>query len=227
MIPASRSGIADPETRTRRAGGYETARPDVQFHVPESARCILEFGCSTGALGAAIKRRQEARVVGVEITAEYAAQAAHRLDRVIALDIETFLDGPPPDEAPFDCLVAADVLEHLVDPWSVLARAADLLAPGATVIISVPNVLYWPAIWQVLRSGRWPREDAGTFDRTHLRWFTRADALELVASAGLTAIRVEPRYWTEGWRLWKRQMLGHTFLQQFLAGQFIVVATAR
>lgn len=52
--------------RGRRWHGYETARPDVANHVPTSARRILELGCSTGALGAALKQRQPALVVGVE-----------------------------------------------------------------------------------------------------------------------------------------------------------------
>jgi hypothetical protein len=32
--------------------------------------------------------------------------------------------------------------------------------------------------------GRWPQEDSGLFDRTHLRFYTRATMRELVASAG-------------------------------------------
>ena len=125
-----RSGVSDDKLRESRAGGYESTREDVQAHVPRSARRILELGCSSGALGAALKERNGAFVFGVELDPTYAADAQRRLDRVIVGDAEAFLRGPRPDEAPFDCLIAADVFEHMVDPWATLERAVDLLGPG-------------------------------------------------------------------------------------------------
>lgn len=163
-------------------------------------------------------------MVGVEINHAYASDAQARLDRVVVSDIESFLRGPAPAEAPFDCLIAADVLEHLVDPWDVLRRAVDLLAPNATVIISVPNVLCWPGLWNVVRTDRWPRHDHGVFDRSHLRWFTRTDALELLREAGLRPYTVEPRYWASGWRLRWRQVAAKTILGRFLPPQYIICA---
>src|SRR4051794_33494036 len=143
-----------------RAAGYETDRRDVQAHVPVDAASILELGCSNGALGAALKRRapDAVTVVGVELDPSYAATAAERLDRVVVTDAEAFLAGPPPPEAPFDCLVAADVLEHLVDPWAALSRAAALVRPGGTVVVSVPNVLFFGALARLVRERRWPRD---------------------------------------------------------------------
>ena len=58
--------------RESRTVGDETARPDIQALVPASARTILDLGCSTGALGAALKARQGATVVGVELGEDYA-----------------------------------------------------------------------------------------------------------------------------------------------------------
>ncbi len=208
-----------------REHGYETPRPDVQAHVPLEARRILELGCSTGALGAALKRRQPAVVVGVEIDETYALEASRHLDRVIVSNVEDVLRGPALEEAPFDCLVIADVLEHLVNPWRTLDQAVAMLSPRATVVISVPNVAECSGIWRLLREGRWPRDDEGLFDRTHLQWFTRADAVDLVQGAGLQIMRVEPRYWSGGGRLRLQLMLAKTPLHRFLAAQYIVSAT--
>src|SRR5436190_6284405 len=142
-----------PRRMSDRHAGYETDRPDIQAHVPTAARSILELGCSAGALGAALKDRapEPVTVVGVELDADHAQTAAQRLDRVVVGDAEGFLAGPWPPEAPFDCLIAADVLEHLVDPWSALSRAVALVRPGGTVIVSVPNVLFFGALLRVLR----------------------------------------------------------------------------
>jgi predicted TPR repeat methyltransferase len=213
--------------RARRAHGYETPRPDIQAHVPLTARNILELGCSTGALGAAIKARQSASVVGVEVSEEYAADARERLDRVFAMDAETFARGEAPAEAPFDCLIAADVLEHLVDPWSALARVVAMLEDGATVIVSVPNAANWKGLLGIARTGRWPRDDEGVYDRTHLSWFGPEDAADLVRAAGVEVQTVDPRYWLTGSRLRMVQLLSHTPLSPLLPFQVIVVGTKR
>ncbi len=208
-----------------RTAGYETDRPDVQAHVPRDASSILELGCSAGALGAALKRRAAPRpvtIVGVELDPGYAQTAAERIDRVVVADAESFLSGPVPPEAPFDCLVAADVLEHLVDPWTARRHAVELVRPGGKVVVSVPNVLFVGSLLRLVRERRWPREDEGPFDRTHLRWFSRTDAEDLLRQAGLHAIATEPRYWVEGAKLRRRRQLARTPLGPFLPVQHIV-----
>jgi 2-polyprenyl-3-methyl-5-hydroxy-6-metoxy-1,4-benzoquinol methylase len=152
---SGRGAVSPPELRVRRTHGYETSRPDILAHVPLTARNILELGCSVGALGESIKARQGARVLGIEVDPDYAREASTRIDRVINADLELVAEGPPPPEAPFDCLIAADVLEHLVDPWKIFRQCSGFLQAGASVIVSVPNVLYWPEFRRVLR-GSWP-----------------------------------------------------------------------
>lgn len=205
-----------------RAYGYETSRPDVRAHVPGDSRRILDLGCSAGALGAELKKTRDAVVVGVELDPGYAEQARARLDRVVVSDVESFLDGEPPPEAPFDCVVAADVLEHLVDPWLALRRAAGLVRPGGTVVISVPNVLHWRGLARLVWTRRWPRDQAGPFDRTHLRWFSGDDAVDLMRQAGVRPARVEPRYWSRGWRLRRDELLAKTPVAPFLPVQFVL-----
>jgi SAM-dependent methyltransferase len=175
--------------RAARADAYENPRAELQRHVPAGARRVLDLGCASGALGAALRARG-ARVVGVERDAAYAARARERLDEVVEADLET-LD--PAALGMFDVLVAGDVLEHLVDPWSVLARFAAAVEPGGTVIVSLPNVRHWESIFAIALQGRFPRRNEGVFDRTHLRWFTLHDAWSLVDGAGLRVEAVERR----------------------------------
>jgi 2-polyprenyl-3-methyl-5-hydroxy-6-metoxy-1,4-benzoquinol methylase len=218
---------ADADLRRRREHGYETPRPDVQALVPTSVRRILELGCSTGALGSALKARNGALVVGVELDPAYARTAETRLDKVVVADVESFLAEGMPEEAPFDCLVGADVFEHLRDPWGTLDLAVNLLEPGASVVISLPNVLHWPGLWRIIVGGSWPRDDLGVFDRTHLRWFTMRDAVNLLEGAGLDVNTVFANYPGRGWRLAATKLLGRTPLRRFLAVQWILVAVKR
>lgn len=216
------SAMPEADLRERRRAGYETARPDVQALVPRSARAILDLGCASGALGAALKQRQPARVVGVELDGAYAAAAAEHLDAVVNAGVEDALrDG---DLGSFDCVVAADVLEHLVDPWSALRAAAALLRPGGAAVVSVPNVRSLETLLELGVRGRWPRVDEGLFDRTHLRWFALADARGLIEQAGLAVEHVEPRHFYAGWQLRVAELLGRTALAPLVTGQYILLA---
>jgi methionine biosynthesis protein MetW len=195
--------------RARRAAAYESPRQDVQALVPAAARRVLDLGCASGAMGAALKARGAVEVVGVESDREYAAQAAGRLDRVVQADIEELAarEGLAAELGRFDVLVAADVLEHLRDPWAALGAAAALLEPGGVAVISLPNVRHWETFWALGRRGVWPRRDTGIFDRAHLRWFTLADARELVEGAGLVVERVQPRFRLRPWETpWDRHL---------------------
>jgi 2-polyprenyl-3-methyl-5-hydroxy-6-metoxy-1,4-benzoquinol methylase len=198
----------------------------VQSLVPPTTRRVLDLGCSTGALGAALKRRGVPYVMGVDNDAASTRLARTQLDDVVTRNIEEYLRAPDATGDPFDCLIAADVLEHLIDPWGALSAASRLLTPGATVIVSVPNVLHFPGLVRLLVRGRWPLDEAGVFDRTHLRWFTRADAVELLESAGLRVERVEGNFPGRGIVLATTRLLAGTPLSRFLAVQWLVVGRA-
>src|SRR3954447_18813474 len=170
-----------PQDRAARAAAYERARPEILEHVPTSARRVLDLGCATGATGTPRKRGQPAHVTGIEIELDYAREAERKLDRVIVGDVAQ----PPKILGTYDTLIAADVLEHLVDPWTALKHYTALLEPGATAVVSLPNVAHW-STYAYLARGTWPRRPEGIFDRTHLRWFTLKDARDLLLQAGLT-----------------------------------------
>jgi methionine biosynthesis protein MetW len=183
----------------QRALAYETPRREIAARVPITARRVLDLGCATGGLAGLLKARGPVEVVGVERDERYAAAAQRHCDRVVCADLEALA---PDDLGRFDCLVAADVLEHLVDPWSTLRAYARLLEPGGTAVVSLPNVAHW-STYAALARGSWPRNPEGIHDASHLRWFTLRDARELVEQAGLeiTAVDRRPRLIWRGSRL--------------------------
>src|ERR671939_210180 len=98
---------------------YTGDRHDLWPYVPCGTGAVLDVGCATGEVGAALKARGKAReVVGLELSPDAAAEARHRLDRVIEGDVEAV-------EVPY-----ADVLEHLRNPWALATRHRRLLRPG-------------------------------------------------------------------------------------------------
>lgn len=169
---------------------YEHPRYEVMQYIPQRARRILDVGCGAGVLGRTLKReRGDVEVVGVELIEAAWRKAVQVLDQVVPGSIED-LDLPFPDGY-FDCIVCADVLEHLVDPAAVLRKLGRVLAPSGLIIISIPNVRFHEVV-SMLVSGGWSYADAGILDSTHLRFFTEAELEGLVRAAGLEAARIAP-----------------------------------
>jgi len=160
---------------------FEFARPEILARIPPSARRILEIGCGAGRLGAALKARQSAEVVGVEFDEGAAAAARQRLDRVVVGDIERL--EPDFEAGSFDCVVCADVLEHLERPDRVLRRIRQWLAPHGKLIASIPNARHHSVVGGLLE-GNWTYERAGLLDNTHFRFFTRLDIERLLYRCG-------------------------------------------
>jgi 2-polyprenyl-3-methyl-5-hydroxy-6-metoxy-1,4-benzoquinol methylase len=170
---------------------FRAVRADYVAAMPGNpAASILELGCSDGGTGAlALASGKCGRYVGIEIAPEAAERARARLTQVIVGDVERMaLDLP---EASFDALVISEVLEHLVDPWSVVARLGALLRPGGLLFASSPNVAHLAMVRRLLR-GRWDLEDTGVMDRTHLRWFTPATFRAMFEEAGFQTLRIGP-----------------------------------
>jgi SAM-dependent methyltransferase len=169
----------------------DALNPDLLDRIPLDARVILDVGCGSGALGAEYKRRNPAcRYLGIESDPAAARIAARRLDEVTTSDIEAkpFPFGP----GPFDCIIYGDVLEHMREPWALLARHAAALTENGLVLICMPNAEHWSFVERLLR-GTWDYEPMGLFDRTHLRWFTWETTRRALIAAGLVPVDVTPR----------------------------------
>jgi 2-polyprenyl-3-methyl-5-hydroxy-6-metoxy-1,4-benzoquinol methylase len=170
------------------AHGLSPAHRLLRDAVPARAR-VLDVGCATGYLAAELAARG-CTVVGVEADPAAAAEAtaAGACAAIVTGDVEAApCRAALVARAPFDAVVAGDVLEHLRDPWAALAFLASLIRPGGRAVVSVPNIAHWTGRRALLR-GRFPYAGHGLFDRTHLRFFTRFGARELVASAGLRVV---------------------------------------
>lgn len=167
---------------------YDCPRPELLALVSPSAHTILDVGCAAGALGFNLKQRQGAVVWGVEYVPEVAARAAERLDHVLTGGIEDVLPNIP--DGYFDIIICADVLEHLVNPWQVLANLKAKLSPGGEVVASIPNVRHWSVLRRLLE-GQWDYFDAGILDRTHLRFFTWKSCESLFSHAGFDIYHAE------------------------------------
>jgi O-antigen biosynthesis protein len=177
--------MAEPEPEY-----YDHPRIDLLDLFPRPPARLLDVGCGSGATGAAAKARWPGiETIGVEVVAEVAERAAARVDRVVTGSAET-LDLAAAGIAGVDGVLLADVLEHLVDPWRFLNSLRAVLAPGATVIASIPNIAnLW--VLDELAAGRFDYASSGLLDKTHLRFFTRHSIAALFDGAGYEIVRWE------------------------------------
>lgn len=146
---------------------------------------LLDLGAAGGHLGRAVRDRC-AYLAGVEPDAALPAACREGYDDWRAAGALEAGDW----DAPFDAVVCADVLEHLPRPEELLDRIRGWLRAAGTLLVSVPNVANL-TVRAALLAGRFPYADRGILDRTHLRFFTRRTASDLVAGAGFAIRAVE------------------------------------
>lgn len=175
-------------------GSYVSRRSELVAFIPHSVQRVLDVGCSVGALGTTLKARQKVYVAGVEYDPEMAGVAASVLDHVIKGDAENVSVAELTRGELFDCIIFADVLEHLRDPWTTIAKYSSVLKPGGYVVASLPNIRHFTSILNLAVKGYWPHRDRGIHDRTHLRWFTRRNIEELFEFANLEIREWQPVY---------------------------------
>ncbi|MFL6289678.1 MAG: class I SAM-dependent methyltransferase [Thermoanaerobaculia bacterium] len=166
---------------------YGEVRDDVLPFLPEGAREILEVGCGRGVTGRLIQERLGCRVTGVELNPVVAREAARHLHRVLQGDVQTLdLEGR------YDAVIALELVEHLVDSESFLARVRGLLAPGGRAIFSIPNVGHWSIVEDLL-AGRWDYLPIGLLCYTHYRFFTRRSLGDWLRRSGIERFELIPQ----------------------------------
>jgi glycosyltransferase involved in cell wall biosynthesis/2-polyprenyl-3-methyl-5-hydroxy-6-metoxy-1,4-benzoquinol methylase len=188
------------ETRFKLLEAWLMAHPDAQR--------ILDFGCAHGGYAVGLANRVGRDWVGVDIDQHSVAWAernrathlthpeAHLTFRVGGADLDLS------DEAPFDTLVAFEVLEHVPDPATMINQLERWVRPDGVVLITVP---YGPWEWMSYRT--YPH-------RAHLWDFDLHDLRELfgkkkqVAFSAITVGEVRELGEPVGWHLIEYQVDG-------------------
>jgi len=153
--------------------------------VTPAPKRVLDLGCFCGGTGRWLKNRfPDCEVIGIEMLDKAAAIAAQAYDRVIAGAFENVdFAAEGLTAGSFDAIIAADVLEHIYNPWKALQRLKPLLAPGGAIYVSLPNIRNLNVL-SGLASGKWSYQGAGILDITHIRFFTLAQAGEMLSQTG-------------------------------------------
>jgi SAM-dependent methyltransferase len=141
-------------------------------------RRVLDIGCAAGYLAAMLAGRGY-EVVGIERPGGHGDSFPENVELVEA-DLDS---GLPPLRGKFSYAICGDILEHLRDPAKLLQQVAANLEPDGLLVASVPNSGNFYFRLNIL-FGRFPQDDKGLFDRTHLRFYMWKGWAELFGAAG-------------------------------------------
>jgi SAM-dependent methyltransferase len=147
-------------------------------------RTLLDVGCGNGYL-ARLLAEKGFRVTGVEHPQGFDPQQTGDLS-ILPRDLEQGLANVG---GPYDVVLLADVLEHLRRPEDLLRDLRAVLADGGQIVASLPNS---GNLWFRLNIllGRFPEDDKGLFDRTHLHFWMWDNWRRLFERAGYE-VRIE------------------------------------
>jgi SAM-dependent methyltransferase len=194
---------------------YDNARTDVIEMIPQTGfSVILEVGGGDFPTLRKMGDRYDAEIWGVDIREPEVAIGNFVLGSITDADVARQL----PSEK-FDLVIANDVIEHIQDTAEFLRIIHRVLKPGGILALSVPNIRQIRTGYQIFVRGTFPRDDAGLFDRTHLRWFCKRDVIAAATSSGFTT-----KAWQGSGRMVPK-VLARTPVAEFLALQNLFIFT--
>lgn len=174
---------------------------------------VLDVGCASGLIGYILKEYKECIVDGIEYDKKAYEVAKNKN---IYRDIYNFSISESKskeyknfcnENKKYDYIIFADVLEHLVEPWSALINISKMLKKGGSIIISLPNIAHLDIIKALIDNEfnytRW-----GILDNTHLRFYTASSFADMIKNIAETykiyfdvklceRVLIKPPYFTD------------------------------
>jgi SAM-dependent methyltransferase/GT2 family glycosyltransferase len=172
-------GMADTRDRyrARHAVYYEEIERIARFFIPEGSS-VLEIGCSTGDLLAALR---PARGVGVDLsprTVEIARGKHPELDLRVGAAEELDVGGET-----FDFVVMSDVVGYLDDVWAAFRAARRAMHPGSRLLLTSYNFVWEPVLKAAAALGlKMPVPEQNWLGGQDLRNLLELGGLEVVQS---------------------------------------------
>lgn len=205
---------------------YSEKRNDIIAYIPKNINRLLDVGCSSGEFGFNLKKHlPQICVWGVEPFEKAAELAKNKLDKVICSPFNGNIKEL--QDQTFDCITFNDVLEHLANPDQALKNCKPLLTINGKIIASIPNILFFPVVYNLIKNEDWKYENSGVLDSTHLKFFTKKSIIRLFEENGFKIISIEGINIKIHDRFWLYRILNILFLNKLKNWkymQFIVIA---
>ncbi|MGP1383593.1 MAG: methyltransferase domain-containing protein [Thainema sp.] len=147
---------------------------------------LLDVGCGTGDF-LHFSAQHGWQVEGVEISDMAACQASKLLGKD-CIHVGTINTAALPANT-YDVVTSYHVIEHLLDPISMLQHIYEVLRPGGVIFLETPNI---NSLGAKIRREKWsqiiPPEHINYFNPSSVRY-----ALERVGFSGIHAYTIRPQ----------------------------------
>ncbi len=147
---------------------------------------LLDVGCGDGSFALNIKNKF-CKIYGAEISKEAAFIARKQNVSTSVMDLNLSLSYK---NNAFDAVTCLDVIEHLLDPGSVIDEMYRVLQPCGQLVLTTPNIRNFRNLYKLIFKGMFPHTTTDTFvwGGGHLHYFTRKDIYTLLNKAGFKKI---------------------------------------
>lgn len=172
--------------RARNSYYYEEIERLAKFFIPNGAR-VLEIGCSTGDLLAAL---EPSRGVGIDLSPRTVelARARHPHLEFHVGDAERLEELELGGET-FDYVVMSDVVGYLDDVWAAFRGLRRVMHERSRLFLTYYNFVWEPLIELAARLGRkMPVPEQNWLGRVDLENLLRLNHLEVVQSGSATLV---------------------------------------
>lgn len=122
----------------------------------------------------------------------------------------------------FDIIICGDVLEHLVDPWSIVRMITRYLKTGGMFIASIPNFCEIKNICSIILKRDFRYEPWGIMDSSHLRFFCKNNCTDLFSEDLFLIKKIE--YANPNIKYDIANMLTLGMFKSYFSTNFIIVA---
>ena len=147
---------------------------------------VLEMGCATGYMTKYMKEQLNCAVDIVEIDDDACGIASQYARNSLCCDLSKMFWREKFDQERYDYILFADVLEHLVNPMTVLKSASELLKPEGQIIITIPNICHNDIMIRMFYD-LFTYTDMGLLDCTHIHFWGLRDFVMQCEQIGLHA----------------------------------------
>lgn len=174
------------------SGYFENIKSNLLDLIPNNLKDgnLLEIGAAGGnTLIYAKKNGYAKNIYGIELCKlDNSNQDNKFINDFIIGNVEEI--DIPYEENYFDVILCGDVLEHLIDPYSIVLNLKKYLKKDGVLIASIPNIRKISVLYTIFIKGDFKYEESGTLDRTHLRFFTKKNMIELFEHNGYSVVSI-------------------------------------
>ena len=201
------------------------AAPNVVRAQCTGGRVLADIGCGTGTFLKQLHDRYDT-LVGID----FIPNARSDLDNVEFLQADLRLGIPLGDEVA-DTITAIEVIEHAADPLLLVREAFRIARPGATLILTTPNVRYIRHLFRLVLQGKGPKtaayeDDELLWDGGHIHYFTSRDLEALLNEAGFVSVHsmamIQPGGFLPAIRRLLSRWPSNALVREFLSGRLLV-----